>query len=256
MTEKSASLEHKWEFGPDVPTYDYFQQRDVCDVSDLEWLVDDLTDDLERDHFLQWEAVVCQELSLPLTERQRQAVNVLLNFGDGADEDRVLYIDGIPRPDRLWYEIVRTVAHHLLLPQFRTSEVHYAVTTDGWKDLVAALERHGEGLSLPEGVEHPIEVAPAEERHKLWLQSCFGVLSGLGQEEELTLREPEEHYRAGEFIASLREHKESVDFLDLTLEKLLQVLVLPPDDEPILVEMMKKELGLNSLQDRIAERLT
>ena len=255
MTEKSASLGNEWEFGPDVPTYDFFQRRDVRNVGDLEWLVNDLTDALGRDHFLQWEAVVCQELGLALTERQRRVVGDLLDFGDGTDEDRVLYIDGILRPNRLWYEIVRMVAPHLLVPQFKTFEVHYAVTTDGWKDLVAALEQHGEGLSLPEGVGHPVEVVPPKERHRLWLQTCFEALSGLGQEEELTLQDPEEHYRIEGFIASLREHKESVGFLDLTLEKLLQVLVLPPQDEPIFVEMMKKELGLNSMQDKIAERL-
>jgi hypothetical protein len=33
------------------------------------------------------------------------------------------------------------------------------------------------------------------------------------------------------------------------------VLILPPQDEPIFVEMMKKELGLDSLQDKIAQRL-
>jgi hypothetical protein len=135
---------------------------------------------------------------------------------------------------------------------FRTAELHYAVTTDGWKELVAALEQHGEGLSLPEGVERPVEVVPADLRHKLWLQTCLGHLSGLGQEEELTLRDPEEHYRIEEFIACLREHRESVEFLDLTLEKLLRVVVLPPQDEPIFIEMMQKKLGLNSMQDRIA----
>ena len=43
--------------------------------------------------------------------------------------------------------------------------------------------------------------------------------------------------------------------LDLTLEKVLTVLILPPQDEPIFVKMMQKELGLNSMQNRIAEHL-
>ena len=60
--EKSASLENDWVFGPDVPTTDFFQHRDVRDDSDLEWLVNDLIYALERGEFLQWEAVVCQEL--------------------------------------------------------------------------------------------------------------------------------------------------------------------------------------------------
>ena len=67
--------------------------------SDLEWLVNDLIFALERGDFLRWEAVVCQELGLPLTERQAEVVGDLLNFGDETDDDRILYIDGIPRPD-------------------------------------------------------------------------------------------------------------------------------------------------------------
>src|SRR3954452_12100194 len=231
MTEKSASLENEWTFGPEVPTYDFFEHRDVRNVSDLEWLVNDLTYALERGDFLRWEAVVCQELGLPLTERQLRMVGDLLNFGDETDEDRVLYIDGIPRPDRLWYEIARTMAPHLLVPEFKTSEMHYAVTTDGWKDLVAALEQHGEDLSLPEGVDHPVEVVPPELRHRLWLQACFEALSGLGQEKELTLRNEEQQDRIEWFVRGFREQKESVEFLDLTLEKLLKVLILPPQDE-------------------------
>jgi hypothetical protein len=92
-------------------------------------------------------------------------------------------------------------------------------------------------------------------RHKLWLQTCLGHLGGLGQASEMTLRDPEEHYRITEFIGCLREHKGTIEFLDLTLEKLLNVVILPPQDERIFVEMMLKELGLNSMQDRIAERL-
>src|SRR3954469_21641330 len=180
MTEKSASLQNEWAFGPEGPTSHFFGHREVRSESDLEWLVNDFIYALERGDFLRWEAVVCQELDLPLTERQRRAVGDLLNFGDETDEDRVLYIDGIPRPDRPWYEIVRAVAPHLLVPQFKTSEMHYAVTTDGWKDLVAALEQHGEDLSLPEGVNRPIEVVPGELRHRLWLQTCFIHVAGLG----------------------------------------------------------------------------
>src|SRR3954452_15147455 len=144
MTEKSASLENEWTFGPEVPTSDFFEHREVRSESDLEWLVNDLIYALERGDSHRWVSVVLQELGLPLTERQRQVVGDLLNFGDETDQDRVLYINGLPRPDRLWYQIVRRAASQLPVETFRTSEVHYAVTTDGWRDLVAALERHGE----------------------------------------------------------------------------------------------------------------
>jgi hypothetical protein len=255
MAEKSASLENEWIFGPDVPTTDFFQYRDVRSDSDLEWLVNDLIYALERGDFLRWEAVVCQELGLTLTDRQCQAVGDLLNFNDDPDEERILYIDGIPRPGQLWYEIVRKIAPHLLVEHFKTFEVHYSVTTEGWKDLVAALEQHGDGLSLPEGADRPVEVVPAGLRHKLWLQTCLGHLSGLGQEKELTLLDPGQHFRIEEFLNCLREHKESVEALDLTLEKVMKVLILPPQDEPIFVEMMQKGLGLDSKQDSLARHL-
>jgi hypothetical protein len=63
-----------------------------------------------------------------------------------------------------------------------------------WNQIMTALREHGQGLSLPPGVQSPEEVVPSEIRHKLWLQCCFNDLSGLGQEKELTLEDPEEHY--------------------------------------------------------------
>ena len=204
---------------------------------------------------MRWEAVVCHELRLPLTARQEEALGDLLSFNDDPADDRILYINEIPRPSVPWYEIVRKVASHLLMTPFRTSDLHYEVTCDGWPNLVTVLEEHGAGLSLPEGVDRPVDVVPIELQHRLWLQTCFDRLSGLGQEDELTLRNEEQQDRIEGFIRDLREHKESVEALDLTLERILDVLVLPPQDEPIFVQLTQKQLGLASMQDRIAGRL-
>jgi hypothetical protein len=253
---KPACLEGRWHFDPDVPTYDFFEHRDPDDHGDLGEVLDDVISSIRRGDFLRWEAIVCDELGLLLTARQEEAVGELLSFSEDPADDRILYIDEIPRPDVPWYEIVRKVASHLLMEPYRTSDPHFEVTYDGWRNLVSALEEHGDGLSLPRGVDRPIEVVPAELRHKLWLQTCLDQLSGLGQDEELTLRNEEQQDRIQWFIRDLREHKESVESLGLTLEKLLKVLVLPPRDEPIFVEMMQERLGLNSTQDRITERLS
>jgi hypothetical protein len=255
MGEKCASLENRWVFGPGVPTTDFFQHQDVRSASDLEWLVSDLVYALERGDFLRWESVVCRELGLPLTERQRRTIDDLISFNDEPDEERILYIDGLARPRQLWYEIVREIASHLLVEHYKTAEIHFAVTTDGWKELAAALEQHAGSLSLPAGVDRPIDIVPGELQQKLWLQTCFIHLAGLGQEEELTLRDPEEHYRIEDFIASLREYRYRVEALGLTLEKLMTVLILPPQDQPIFVELMQKALGLASMRERIADHL-
>jgi hypothetical protein len=129
------------------------------------------------------------------------------------------------------------------------------VKCDGWNQIVTALREHGQGLSLPPSVKSPEEVVPAELRHKLWLQWCFNDLSGLGQEEELTLENPDEHDRVDGFIETLREYKDSVAFFGLTLESLLTKVVLPDKDKPVFVRLMQDKLGLSSAQEPIASHL-
>jgi len=92
-------------------------------------------------------------------------------------------------------------------------------------------------------------------RHKLWLQFCFNDLSGLGQEKELTLEDPEEHYRIEWFIEHLRECKDTVTFFDLTLDGLLTRMVLPEKDRPTFHKLMNEKLGLESAQQQIADCL-
>src|SRR5262249_27116429 len=117
------------------------------------------------------------------------------------------------------------------------------------------LERYGEGLSLPAGVTRPVEVVPAELRHRLWLQSAFDHLSGLGQEPELTLHDEEQRWRIGGFLAPLRKWKDNVGVLRLTLDRRLGVLVLPEGDVPLFVEMVQERLGLASGNEPLAGRL-
>jgi hypothetical protein len=253
--EKPACLEGRWHFDPDVPTYDLFEHRNLDKAGDLGELVQDVIGDLEHGDFLMWEAVVSDELGLTLTRNQAKALSELLDFSEGEGEDRILYINEIPRPSEPWYEIVRKIAPHLLVKPYKTDDIHEDVTYEGWTNLASALEDHGEGLSLPAGVDRPVDVVPIELQHRLRLQTDLTLFGGLGQSHALTLQDEEELVRIEEFIARLREHRETVEYLDLTLEKVMTVLILPPQDEPIFVEMMQKELGLDSMQDKIAEHL-
>ncbi|MBN1435862.1 MAG: hypothetical protein JW936_02200 [Sedimentisphaerales bacterium] len=177
---------------PDVPTYDYLEQRNLDEYGDLEWLLEDLIQDIEEGYFLRWEIVIRQEQGQKLTRRQRKLLKKLIYFGDDPD-DRILYIDGIARPSEPWYEIVRKVASKLLLKKFETFEVHYAAATEGWPRLVECLEKYGSGLSLPEGAKSPVDIVPEHTRHQLWLQACFDALSGLGQDDILTLEDNDQH---------------------------------------------------------------
>jgi hypothetical protein len=129
------------------------------------------------------------------------------------------------------------------------------VKSDGWPRIATALQEYGQGLSLPPGVATHEEVVPADLRHKLRLQYCFDPLDGLGQEEDMTLADPEEHWRIDEFIDHLRECKESVAQFGLTLESLLTKVLLPERDRPIFIDLMQERLGLRSSQEPIADRL-
>jgi len=68
----------------------------------------------------------------------------------------------------------------------------------------------------------------------------LGDFSGIGQE-ELTLKNKEMDY-IDDFIDSLEECKDSVEFLDLSIQK-------------IFIRKMIMKLGLSSTRDSIAEHL-
>lgn len=249
---KSASM--RWEFDPDIPTHDFFESGSLDDMWNLQEAVDSFVHWMEEDRFLTWEAVACEEQGIKLTPRQKKALGGLLNFNDEED-DGILYIDEIPRPSEPWYIILNKIVPYLLIEPYRTFDCHEEVKCDGWNQIVTALKEHGAGLSLPPGVKSPEEVVPAEMRHKLWLQWCFNDLSGLGQEDELTLEDAEEHYRIEWFIDHLRECKDSVACFGLTLDSLLTRVILPEKDRPIFLKLMQVKLGLGSAQEQIADRL-
>jgi hypothetical protein len=244
----------RWEFDPDIPTHDFLEEGPLDDPWNLQEAVENFVSWLEDGIFLAWEGVVCEEQGLSLTPQQKKALGSLLSFNDEED-DEILYIDEIARPSEPWYVILNKIVPHLLTEPLRTFDVQEEVKSDGWQRIVTALDKQGRDLSLPPDVASCVEVVHADLRHKLWLQYCFNDLAGLGQDEELTLEDPEEHYRIDWFIDHLRECKESVTHFGLTLEALLTRVILPDKDQPIFVKMMQGKLRLNSNQEPIANHL-
>jgi hypothetical protein len=244
----------RWEFERGIPTSDFFENRSLDEIFNLQEAVENFVFYVEGGDFLTWEAVVCEEQGLPLTAVQEKALRGLISFSDEEDE-QILYLNDLPRPSEPWYVILNRIVPHLLVEPFRTFEAHYDVHHEGWDRIMQALEEYGEGLSLPPGATSCEEVVPAELRHKLWLQSCFDMLSGLGQDEELTLANPDQVDRVDRFINLLRDSKESVAYFGLTLDSLLTRVILPDRDRVILVHEMQDKLGLRSTQEPIADHL-
>jgi hypothetical protein len=244
-----------WNVAPDVPVNDFFKYVDLDDPSDIDQAINFLIDNIESGYYLQWEAVMHQEQGLPLTKKQNKALDSLLYFND-EDEDRILYIDEVPRPKEPWYEIARKIVPRIIEEPFKTDAGMHPAIYEGWPMLVEVLEAHGRDLSLPPEVNNPLAIFPASLWHRLWLQVCFDALSGLGQDDELTLANPEQReYRIEWFLKCFKEHKDTVQYLDLSLVTLLTKVIMPPNDEEIFVRLMTEQLGLPSSQARLAKFL-
>jgi hypothetical protein len=241
-------------FDPDIPVSDFFENLDLDEPGDLEEALDNFIFELEEGYFFTWEAVVCEEQGLKLSKKQKNILDELLYFSDDYNE-QILYIDEIPRPKEAWYEIVRKIVSRLLVEPFRTDTAMYSVMHEGWAKLAEALEEYAQDLSLPEGVESTLDIFPRDLQHRLWLQTCFNELSGLGQDKTLTLENKDQQQRVGWFIDLLREHKDTVQYFDLTLGTLLTRVIIPPKDEKLFITMIMEQLGLPTIQTPLADYL-
>ncbi len=242
----------------DIPTENYFQYKDLNSHSDLESLINHLIDDFKFGYFLRWEAVERNEQGLELSLKQREESDGIIHFEDEDDEmedDRILYIDEVARPNKPWYEIVKIVSSHLVVDKLKTYETHFAVITEGWPRLVEALNEYGKDLTLPQGISSPLDVVPADIQHRLWFQYCCDAFLGIGQEDVSGLSDKSSYFRFDLFIDRLKEFKESVDFLNLSLDKLLSILILPSEDKEIFEKIMMYKLRINSVKEPIVDFL-
>lgn len=209
---------------------------------------------LRRGYFHIWETVIKREKNISLSEQQKKLLKELLNLSD--KDGTILYVNDMPRPSEPWYETVRKIVAKLIVEPFKTYEIYSDIYHESWLEIEHFVNNDASGLSLPEGVSSPIKVIPPDIRHKLWLQECFDSLSGLGQNDELTLEDKKQKsWKVESFIRSLREQKESVNYFNLTLEELLKSVKMPPKDEKILVESLFQELGMKSVSDRLSDVL-
>lgn len=255
MTKKRKNAKSVVE---NIPTEDYFQYKDLHSHADLESLVNNLIDDFEFGYFLQWEAVIKNEQGLTLSSRQQEALDGLIHFGDEDDEvedDRILYIDGVARPNKPWYEIVKMVTSHLVVDKLTTYDAHYEVISEGWPRLVESINEYGRDLTLPQGMLSPLDVVPADVQHRLWFQYCCDAFLGIHQQDVPCLSDQSSQYRFDMFLERLKEYKESVDFLTLNLERILSILIFPSKDKEIFKRTMMDELRINSFKEPIIDFL-
>ena len=238
----------------DIPTYDFFENFNLDEPDDLDEALDNLIFGIKSGYFLCWEAVVRKEQDLPLSMVQAEILTKLVNLFDQTD-GHIFYINDLPRPSELWYEIARKIVPRFIQDPFRTDVTYYEIVFDGWPTVVDALDTYCRDLSLPEGIDSPFDIFPPSVQHRLNLQLCLDELHGLGQDEEMTLANEEQLYRIDDFISVARGYKDSVQYLGLTLEKLLKKVIMPPKDEKIFIDNIMVQLGMNSKQEQLANFL-
>src|SRR5688572_19500335 len=143
--QRPASI--RWEFGPAIPTEDFFEGGDLTDPWDLQEAINHFIYWLEENRFLTWEAVVCYEQGEPLTARQEKALDALIRFEE-SDDEQILSIEERARPSEPWHAILNRIVPHLLVEPFQTADVLNEVQLEGWLQLLTALQNYGQGLSL------------------------------------------------------------------------------------------------------------
>lgn len=238
-----------------IPTYNFFE-REIESEYDVEEILENFVFSMEKNYFLMWEAVVNKEKNKELTEIQEQVFNQLLNFGD-EDDEQILYIDECARPNKAWYLIAQEIAEKMVVKnRIACYELHSSLFSEGWETLKEGIINHGEHLSKPSGIKDLLEVIPEEIRHQLEIQEAIDWLIGLGQDSQLTLTDPEQNYRIGNLIKSLKDKISSVEYFKLSIKKLLTDFVeLHPKDEEIFKREMINILGLINEEEYIAEKL-
>ena len=235
----------------DVPTIDFFEGCDLNDANDLSKVLRKFIDAVKSDYFLHWEIIERKEQGLPLNEIQTKIYAEFAKKISGP----VFYINELARPSRPWYEIAREITPLLLKDPFVTSATYNEVIFEGWLLLGDILETRANELSLPAGVKFPLDIIPPNLIHRLNIQLCLDELYGLGQKEDITLEDEDQLSRIDEFISVARGYKDSFQYLNLTLEKLLRKVVMSPKDEKIFTDVLISQLGINSLQEKLGKYL-
>lgn len=235
-----------------VPVEDWLEGFELKDRSNLACVVESFTFHLEGKNYLAWEAVIRDEQGLPLSEAQESVLNELVSFEDDEEED-ILYINEWARPTEPWYASLKRLAAELVMPTYDTTDEQSHSILDAWPQLVESVDIHAINLELPKGVTTPSGVVPPEIRHRLWIQSSLGRLGGLGKYFSASDENGQENIR--NFVCDLRRRKDSVEYLDMTLDSLLTILKLPLAEQPLFIGSFQKEIGLSSTKERIAPKL-
>ncbi|MEM0992647.1 MAG: hypothetical protein AAGI49_06395 [Bacteroidota bacterium] len=243
-------------FNENIPVDDHFEREPESDF-DVEDMIEDFCYRMESNYFLSWEAVEAQERNEELGKHHKKLLSDLISFED-EPSDQIHYIDGMPRPSKKWYEIAVILAKLLEKGRLKTFETYTALISEGWGNLKEAIEFNSDSLSKPKGVETGIDVIPLDLYHRLEIQESMDALLGLGQDddEDLTLKNEDQHYRIEMLVDDLKEKIQSVEHVKLSIETIISDWVeMKKADEDEFKKLMCAYLSLASTEELLVSRL-
>ncbi len=211
---------------PRAPEYSW----DVCEAIDTAiW-------EIEDGRHLVWEAAIRQQQQLPLSAEQSQALGKLVRF----DDEAIQYINDLARPCEPWYQTFDRLLDRLFIERIDTERGDDIELLELGGRLLDAVEAHASPLSLPAGVASLAELLADARVSRVRAQLLFDPLFGLGHELDdsgrITLSDPEQADRVDEFIDGLRAAAPHLERLGWGLYELLEVVVLPAEEQRLLLE--------------------
>ena len=208
-------------------------------------LLDDVDLDYAPERVVAWQRL---ESSLRAGTVHRWEAALLAEQWDGLaprDVDageRVLEIDGEPRPSRPWYETLEPLAVAFLWPdEDGGSLVVQSSSPSPWPDMVALLADPAmDGLSLPRGAANALDAVPLQLRQLLWVQALADAVRGIDVDD------PEDAERRCEQIAAWRNHvlPAFAGPEPLTIEEVLDWLPLDAARQAAAADVLRAALAL------------
>ncbi len=160
-----------------------------------------------------------------------------------------------PRYEQQWYDIASTLVQHSLSLPFNTCEGSKESFYYGGPTLLEALDVFADDLPKPPGVHRRQDFLSPELQHHIHLQTCLEWFSGIGQDTDTSLHQPEQQGRIEAFIDALKEHQATVSYLELTLDDLLLYLIMPATEQSLLTQQLIEQLKLPTTQTPLAPYL-
>ncbi len=236
-------------FPTDDPLDEFKELAERRDVAAGE-MVDIFVHLLSSKTYHTWEAIIRKEQGLSLTTGQQALIRGLLSFSED-DEGPILYLDGLARPAHPWYETLQFIAAKFVR---QPSEME-SFEVEEWDELCEAVATFGRGLSVPPGIDDPMDTVSPDIRRRIAMQCCVEPLIGAGRWGNLGLSDPYSEWRIEALVEELERSGDIVRHFELTPATVNRFVEISPADAEFLAAELVRRLSMPGVDAPIADHL-